>query len=69
MKPIIPQLVQAMSTKFKEDARAKGQMNAALEKQLDDHKRFEQLRADWAEKRVNSIFREVTHVMELLLKV
>ena len=59
MKPIIPYLVKQMSDRYTSDAIAKGQMNASLEKQLAHHKRFEQLRADWAEKRVNSIFREV----------
>ena len=59
MKNLIPGLVKEMDTQFKNDARAKGQMNAALESQLDNHKRFEQLRADWAEKRVVSIFKEL----------
>lgn len=59
MKPIIPYLVKQMGDRYKKDAIAKGQMNAALESQLIHHKKFEQLRADWAEKRVNSIFREV----------
>jgi hypothetical protein len=59
MKPIIPALVKAMSDEYKKDAREKGLMHDDLEKKLQHHKRFESLRADWAEKRVNSIFREV----------
>ena len=59
MKPIIPYLVKQMSDRYKIDAQEKGAMNADLERKLVFHKKFEQLRADWAEKRVNSIFREV----------
>ena len=59
MKPIIPYLVKQMANRYKDDAMAKGHMNADLEQKLIFHKKFEQLRADWAEKRVNSIFREV----------
>ncbi len=59
MKPIIPALVKAMNERYKEDAKNKGQMNASLEEAIVRHKKYEQLRADWAEKRVNSIFREV----------
>jgi len=59
MKNVIPDLVKSMNEKFKADAKYKGRMNEALEKQLDEHKRFEKLRADWAEKRVVSIFKEI----------
>jgi hypothetical protein len=59
MKPIIPYLVRQMADRYKADAISKGQRNAAMEQKLAFHKKFEQLRADWAEKRVNSIFREV----------
>jgi hypothetical protein len=59
MKNLIPELVKEMNKQFKDDARKKGQMNESLERQLVQHKNFEQLRADWAEKRVVSIFKEL----------
>lgn len=59
MRNVIPELVKHTNRQYTEDARNKGLIHATLEKQLASHKKFEQLRADWAEKRVNSIFREV----------
>lgn len=59
MKNLNVVLVETMNEQFKADLRQKGIIHDDLEKRLQRHKKFEVLRADWAEKRVNSIFREV----------
>lgn len=56
---VIPEIVRSVATKFRNDVRSKGQFVADLEDQITVHKKFNVLRQDWAEKRVNSIFREV----------
>ena len=59
MLPIIPNIVKEIEKEFRYDVRSKGQFVIDLEAQLERHKKYNNLRADWAERRIKSIFREI----------
>lgn len=59
MKNIIADVVREVEIKFRDDLHAKGLFIKDLENQIQRHRKYDVLRQDWAEKRINSIFREL----------